>query len=239
MTSALESEQRRRWDDYGSSPDCLKDYEAWLASFGKSQLHLMYRQWVRGGKILEIGCGAGHLITALREDCSARDITGLDISAGMLKLAASRGCSSLVEGSASDLPFAEGSFDTVIAAVWVFRYLPDRERALREVRRVLRAGGELLFDVPLFTGAALEAVSEVVRCPLRWRHILRNARLRLNPISSRAWTKRLAASKFSVLRVAGVLELPWLTHRLRWAPVIENPLLQNLCLSVLYHAKRC
>lgn len=50
----------------------------------------------------------------------------------------------LVDGWAEDLPFPEGSFDTVVAS-YVLCTVSDPDQALREVRRVLRADGTLRF----------------------------------------------------------------------------------------------
>ena len=43
-------------------------------------------------------------------------------------------------GTSQDLPYADESFD-VVAALWMLYHVPDVDRALAEVRRVLRPGG--------------------------------------------------------------------------------------------------
>lgn len=87
----------------------------------------------RGARILEIGCGRGHL------QHLAPGYVGLDISleAGRF-LAAPFVC-----GVAEALPFADGSFDLVMSFT-LLEHLWDPELALKEMARVLKKGGTLV-----------------------------------------------------------------------------------------------
>jgi SAM-dependent methyltransferase len=90
-----------------------------------------------GRRVLDLGCGKGRFAARLRAE--GAKVVGLDLSAGML--ARARGLER-VRGSALRLPFAGGTFDTVVA-VEVFQHLPPGglDAALDEARRVLRPGG--------------------------------------------------------------------------------------------------
>ena len=79
---------------------------------------------------LEIGAGSGTL-----QDV-AEDYTGLDIAASAARFFHKP----FVEGSATELPFPDDSFD-VIWSVWTLEHIPDPELALSEMRRVVRDGG--------------------------------------------------------------------------------------------------
>lgn len=97
-------------------------------------------------RVLEVGAGPG----SLWNDSRARippgwQVTLTDFSPGMVEQqrAALRDHPAFVEFSVADaqeLPFDDGSFDGVIANHMLY-HVPDRPRALAEIRRVLRPGG--------------------------------------------------------------------------------------------------
>ncbi|MCL6508507.1 MAG: class I SAM-dependent methyltransferase, partial [Bryobacteraceae bacterium] len=70
------------------------------------------------------------------------DYTGLDLSPSVAKLYRKP----FVIGSATKMPFADNSFDA-IWTIWVLEHIPEPERALLEMRRVLRPGGVIFLYV--------------------------------------------------------------------------------------------
>jgi ubiquinone/menaquinone biosynthesis C-methylase UbiE len=117
-------------------------------------------------RVLEVGCGPGRLwsenIARLPGDW---DMTLSDFSPGMLDEArhnlASAGRPFRFEViDAQSIPFADASFDAVLANHMLY-HVPDRPRALSEIRRVLRPGGRLYAST---VGAAhLREIGELVR----------------------------------------------------------------------------
>jgi len=92
---------------------------------------------LRGGdRILEVGCGNGAYLEYL-------DAVGLDLSMGMLASARERARGPLVAGDAIALPFANGSFDFVLAAHMLY-HVAERSKAVSELRRVLQASGRCI-----------------------------------------------------------------------------------------------
>ena len=99
------------------------------------------------GRVLEIGVGSGlnlPLYTA-----NVRQVIGLDPSPKLLSMARKVLLRVLppvefVEGSAEAVPLEDASVDTVVTT-WTLCSIPDAPRALREMRRVLKPGGRLLF----------------------------------------------------------------------------------------------
>jgi SAM-dependent methyltransferase len=96
---------------------------------------------VTPARVLEVGCGEGELAERLVSQLGV-ELVALDQSERMVELARARGVDSRV-GDVQQLPFEDGSFDVAVAA-WMLYHVPDLERALRELARVLRPGGRLV-----------------------------------------------------------------------------------------------
>ncbi|MGW4482982.1 class I SAM-dependent methyltransferase [Amycolatopsis sp. NPDC004368] len=135
--------------DYDTiAPGCTAENEASLMNaYYERPAMLELAGDVAGRSILDAGCGSGPLSAALRD--RGATVTGIDASAGMLEQARLRLGSSVdlrVVDLADPLPFADGSFDDVVASL-VLHYLEDWGPTLAEFRRVLRPGGRLLVSV--------------------------------------------------------------------------------------------
>jgi ubiquinone/menaquinone biosynthesis C-methylase UbiE len=96
----------------------------------------------RPGQVLEVGCGDGSFAERLRDSGDGIVVVASDQSAHMAGLAAARGLPS-VQADVIALPFADGSFDLVIAN-WMLYHVADIPAALSQIRRLLRPGGRLL-----------------------------------------------------------------------------------------------
>ena len=100
-----------------------------------------------GERVLDIGSGPGFLACEMASAVGPSGaVTGIDPSRDMLSLAAGRDAPAHVTfelGDATDLPFADGTFD-VVTSTQVYEYVADMPRALTEARRVLRRGGRVL-----------------------------------------------------------------------------------------------
>lgn len=94
--------------------------------------------------VLDIGCGNGLYLGALRGRGHRGQVFGADLSAGMLRSARPRaGHFPLLVSDAQALPFADDSLDLALAMHMLY-HVPDRALAIRELRRVLRPGGVAL-----------------------------------------------------------------------------------------------
>lgn len=93
-------------------------------------------------RVLEVGCGTGNYICALRESAGCR-CWGIDPSEQMLAQAAGRSPSvQITRGRAEDLAFP-GEFFDLTFSVDVVHHIADRRKAFSEAARVLRPGGQL------------------------------------------------------------------------------------------------
>jgi SAM-dependent methyltransferase len=92
-------------------------------------------------RILEVGSGPGELSARLDRELGA-DVIAIDLSPRMVDLACRRGVDARL-GDVQDLQFADETFDCVLAA-WMLYHVPDLDRGLAELARVLRPGGRLV-----------------------------------------------------------------------------------------------
>jgi SAM-dependent methyltransferase len=92
-------------------------------------------------RVLEVGCGWGELAEWIARETGA-EVVAIDLSPRMVELARERGLDASV-ADVQALPFGDGTFDVVVAA-WMLYHVPDLDRGLAEVARVLRPGGSLV-----------------------------------------------------------------------------------------------
>ncbi len=95
----------------------------------------------RPSRVVEVGGGPGEVAERIVRELGA-DVKLVDISARMVELARARGLDAVV-GDVQDLPFDDGTFDCAVAA-WMLYHVPDLDRGLAELARVLRPGGRLV-----------------------------------------------------------------------------------------------
>jgi SAM-dependent methyltransferase len=97
-------------------------------------------------RVLDVACGTGAVTRLLAEQVGpAGNVTGLDITPGMLaaaRLAAPSQRIEWLEGSAVKMPLPDGTFDAVVCQQGL-QFFPDKPAALSEMRRVLKRGGRL------------------------------------------------------------------------------------------------
>ena len=95
----------------------------------------------RPRRVLEVGGGEGELAERLQNELGV-EVVGIDQSERMVELQRSKGIDARV-GDVQELPFADGEFDVAVAA-WMLYHVPDLDRGVGELARVLRPGGTLV-----------------------------------------------------------------------------------------------
>ncbi|PJF45017.1 MAG: hypothetical protein CUN55_00955 [Phototrophicales bacterium] len=141
-------------DEYGEA--YFHNYNYADRSMGKYSMYWFARRYYaalvrryapqKGGKLLELGCGLGHLLGLLQDDF---ECVGIDLAAYSIeqtKLNAPKATALMM--SADDLSaFDDGSF-AVVVALHLVEHLPDPVRTFGEINRILQNGGLWLFATP-------------------------------------------------------------------------------------------
>lgn len=106
-------------------------------------------QIASGETVLDLGCGTGTLAISLKQRDARAAVTGLDADPEVLSRARRKAAEAdvqldFVEGLSTRLPFPDDHFDVVLSTLFFHHLtLEDKQRSLREVRRVLAPRGRL------------------------------------------------------------------------------------------------
>jgi len=96
-------------------------------------------------RVLDVGCGEGQIARLAVASCRTTLAIGIDPTSAQLAEAQVRAGGPLyARSAASPLPFADASFDAVVACL-VFEHIDDAQGAINEVARVLAPGGRFCF----------------------------------------------------------------------------------------------
>lgn len=180
----MEARLQRRIQRYGWNLAAARYEALWQTHLAAAQTALLEMAALSPGEhVLDIACGTG-LVTFAAAACVGQrgHVLGIDISEQMVKAARHRSRERAaaqtdferMDAEALDLP--DANFDVVLCALGLM-YVPDPEKALREMRRVMRPGGRLVVAVwgrrercawsALFPIVDAEVASDV--CPLFFR----------------------------------------------------------------------
>ena len=180
----MEPSLQKRVQRYGWDRAAL-DYESlWQAQLASAQTQLLAgASLMPGARVLDVACGTGLVTFAAAQAVGPTgQILGVDLSGRMIEAARRRAeerktsNTTFARMDAESLDLPDAGFDVVLCSLGLM-YMPDPERAVREMVRVLRPGGRLVLAVwgersacgwaPLFPIVDAEVSSEV--CPLFFR----------------------------------------------------------------------
>ncbi len=147
-------------------------YERTSRNDGEERFMKLLRQEIVGqahGHVLEIGAGNG-LNFAFYQPATVEQVEAIEPDSVMLSYAHARAQAApvhvnLVQAPVEKLPFADESFESVVATL-VFCSVGDPQRGLSEVRRVLKPGGTLLMIEHVRAHGAIAATMQTIITPL-------------------------------------------------------------------------
>jgi ubiquinone/menaquinone biosynthesis C-methylase UbiE len=176
-------------------------------------------RYARGKQVLEVGCGTGLILGRVAEFAS--DAMGIDLSAGMLAKAASRGLH-VAQASATELPIKDGAVD-VAYSFKVLAHIPDIQQAMREMARVVRPGGYVIAE--FYNARSLRRLVKAVKPPTAVSEQTHDEHVYTRYDDARAIQSYLpdelewiATRGIRVITpVAAVLRVPLLGAAVRWA----------------------
>jgi ubiquinone/menaquinone biosynthesis C-methylase UbiE len=173
--------------------------------------------------ILDFGCGTGEIAAAI--DRMGYQVTACDFAEEMIAVARSNYSDTAVkwvclESNWRRLPFADGSFDGIVASS-VFEYLDDVPRVAEELSRVLRPDGILLLTVPnprnvvrkletrIQQSPLMDRISPLLRPVQRFDSYASYLRLSKNRFAAQGWQSVLGAAHFAPLEESGLSDSDW------------------------------
>jgi ubiquinone/menaquinone biosynthesis C-methylase UbiE len=119
-------------------------YECFMGRWSRSAgAHFL--EWVappKGARWLDVGCGSGAVTELVLDRCAPSRVCGVDPSKAQIEYVSTRPLAQRGDFRVADaqaLPFPDATFD-VVASALVINFIPDRPRAVREMRRVGRPG---------------------------------------------------------------------------------------------------
>lgn len=125
-------------EGYGLYAGLYDESLGYLSSFEKDQLLPMFGD-LKGKNVLDAGAGTGRIIRDLKN--YGAKVTALDVSEEMLKICRKKFSDiETVVGDIENMPFADNTFDVVIAT-FVIVHLKNTDKAFDEIYRILKDGG--------------------------------------------------------------------------------------------------
>lgn len=120
-------------------------YERYMARWSRrlAEMFLDFAEFNDGDRLLDVGCGTGALAMAAADRTRRSEIVGVDPTETYVSFARMRAQAPRVRfdvGDAQALVYADATFDRTLALL-VLQFIPDIDRAIREMCRVTRPGG--------------------------------------------------------------------------------------------------
>lgn len=119
-------------------------FRYYLAMRRYEVVSFLFRSYLeQSNSILDIGCGVGEYL----KDAIGKNRTVIGVDINRLELYARNFCFTPIQGDAQNLPSKDNTFDLILFSE-VLEHLPSPEKALDEIKRILRKSGILIISTP-------------------------------------------------------------------------------------------
>jgi len=193
-----------------------------LVSRRRFALEMVEARVPPGSKILDVGCGTGHLAAELVR--RGYDVWGVDMSEAMVRYAREHYDPDRFQvGDIERVPFPDNTFDGVMC-LGVMEYLNSDEPALREIWRVLKPGGQAVITTPSsicpfhYMDSAIETAGFLARPLVHFvRHGLGGSPLRASRALPSVIHRRYYRRRWvKLMRSVGLETEDWACHSWGW-----------------------
>lgn len=153
MMPVLRQEWEKRFEAFGPGLRAVlpkgfpPEVNAYLHGVHCRLISLLLEGTPGAGHVLDLGCGYGRLMTQMNEMRPDLVVTGVDFSLVSCRAAAAGGLKVLCS-NALELPFADGSFDSVSSVTLLMYLHQESAETLDEIARILKPRGLALFVDP-------------------------------------------------------------------------------------------
>lgn len=115
--------------------------------YGVAERMAQHYQLKAGQKVLDVGCGMGHLLYELTQVISGLEVYGIDISQYALEHAKKEIRNRIQYGQAQDIPYEDDMFDLVISLATLHNLkVYDLKRAVQEIERVNKGNSYIMVE---------------------------------------------------------------------------------------------
>lgn len=127
-----------------------EDSHWWHATLRGLVLDVLEKCLPPGSRVLDAGCGTGGMLALLSNHPAAYSLEGIDQSEDAVRHCRGRGLTSVRAANVEDLAFEDNSFEAVLSLDVLYHTQVDEDKAVVEMKRVLRPGGLLLVNAAAF-----------------------------------------------------------------------------------------
>lgn len=155
--------------------------------------------------VLDVGCGDGHFASVTFTEPIDVGIDPMERDIAECAKLRPTAYKELVQGSATELPFADKSFQTVISNS-VLEHIPDVDATVREISRVLKPGGEFAMTTPseyypeFLLGASLPKKFRLDKVGKAYGELFNKISYHYHVDSPEVWTRRFERHGLEVVQ---------------------------------------